>query len=621
MSRIDCICNRNIKIIATYVNSKLGSFQDLFDGCPYPYDEYASARDFFLNEDEWTSFENFEKIFRTAKELVNEDNFYFRCGASSTKLHSWGRFYYFATLFVSPSDGYKRLPFFNKNSNDTKEIEVVVPPTKDLHLKKIRTIIKIKFHEDFSPNRDYIGDGYLRGIVSSIPSLWGLPPASIKQIMNAYNPELLFNQELDFIPYNLDVKIKENKMTLLDPVDGKRRIVGEKILLEPDMVRGKKVFLGKHSRLPKDYTPNKWEKREAIHIISSVQVEGHNILNKGDIYDAPYFILEIIYERSSFSRRFFQIFKFRKNNINTGQDMFETIDQLRRSIRAKNSANLALEKTNSDLSFAKSMLDKYAKELEDKVEKRTMELQNVQQDLVKLNRQLEAKVQNQVVQLERYNDLRRYLSPKLTDEILSGGHTLGAKPKRKIMTVVFTDIRGFSALADSLEPEELFQLLDKYLSEMISIIHKYDGTLNKIMGDGLLIFFGDPVQMDDHYERAVHMSIDMQKRISDLKHEWLAYGHELGIGIGINTAYMTVGNIGSDMHRDYTVIGNQVNVAARLESQAKAGQILISQRTYSKVKNIVSAEDIGFIKVKGIHEPIKTHNIIWEKYGLTQKQL
>jgi adenylate cyclase len=117
--------------------------------------------------------------------------------------------------------------------------------------------------------------------------------------------------------------------------------------------------------------------------------------------------------------------------------------------------------------------------------------------------------------------------------------------------------------------------------------------------------------MEDHVERAVRMAIDMQKKVADLKDHFHQYGHELGAGIGINTGFMTVGNIGSDMHRDYTVIGNQVNVAARLESIAKPGQILISQRTCSKVRNIFKTEEIGEIKVKGIHNPVKTHNVIW----------
>jgi class 3 adenylate cyclase len=180
-----------------------------------------------------------------------------------------------------------------------------------------------------------------------------------------------------------------------------------------------------------------------------------------------------------------------------------------------------------------------------------------------------------------------------------------------MMTVVFTDIRGFSNLTENLEPEELFHLLNRYFSEMIKIAHLYDGTVSKIVGDGILIFFGDPIPMEDHAERGVRMSIDMQKRIKGLTDEWGQYGHELGVGIGINSGFVTVGNVGSDAFRDYTIIGNQVNVAARLETSAKPGQILISQRTYSLIKGLIEVEEIGAVKVKGIHNPIKTYSVVW----------
>ncbi|MCJ7596243.1 MAG: adenylate/guanylate cyclase domain-containing protein, partial [Desulfobacterales bacterium] len=185
--------------------------------------------------------------------------------------------------------------------------------------------------------------------------------------------------------------------------------------------------------------------------------------------------------------------------------------------------------------------------------------------------------------------------------------SLGAEPQRKMMTVMFTDIRNFSSFTERLEPEELFQLLDNYLSEMTKLIYQYEGTLNKIIGDGMLIFFGDPIPMENHAERAVMMAVDMQRKVAQLKDGWLQYGNELGIGIGINTGYMTIGNIGSDTHKDYTVIGNQVNIAARLESLAKPGQILISHRTYTRVKDIVEVEMLGEIQVKGIQNLVEAY--------------
>ena len=124
----------------------------------------------------------------------------------------------------------------------------------------------------------------------------------------------------------------------------------------------------------------------------------------------------------------------------------------------------------------------------------------------------------------------------------------------------------------------------------------------------LLLNF-DPVSMKDHAQRSVLMAIEMQKKAFDLKKEWLHYGYELGMGVGINTGFMTVGNIGSDLHKDYTVIGNQVNVAARLESMARPGQILISQRTYSRVRSFVQARKEGEIQVKGIRNPVTIYEV------------
>ncbi len=612
MSRLDCISNRNIRIIAAYVNSKLGDYHSLFEGIPYPEEEYNSPEDFFLNEDEWTTYENFNQIFRKAKKLVNEQDFFFNCGASSAELlRSWGRYYYFKMLFATPSDAFIRISFFNKNAGDTKEIEVILPPVYDKRIKKLKTILKVEFHSDIDPVKDYIGDPFLKGILSSIPTNWGLAPATIRQPINSYDPEALFNKEPEFIPYKLDVKIEDNIMTLKDPILGQRRIVGEKVLLEPEEINGQKVFLGKYTKGSPDYPTKAGEKKEAILITETIHTDNRTLLNEGEIYMAPYFIIYVSYDRLTPIQRFSQIFKFRGKRYYSGLKLTETINQLTKSIKAKNDAYHALEKANTELIKAKAQLDEHARKLEQKVEERTTDLRKTQQDLLQLNRNLEAKVKSQVAQLEKYNELRRYLSPKLTEKILSNDHGFGTESKRKMMTVVFTDIRGFSGLTDNLEPEELFHLLDKYLSEMIKIIHHHDGTLNKIIGDGLLIFFGDPIPMEDHAERAVQMAIDMQKKIADIIDEWRQYDHELGVGIGINTGFMTVGNIGPDTHRDYTVIGNQVNVASSLQSHAKSGQILISQRTFSKVKGFVKAKEVGKIVVKGIHNPIKTYDLIW----------
>ena len=609
MSRVDCISNRNIKIAASYVAHKLGGHGHLFEGIAYPTDRYASPEDFFLNEDEWTTYQNFLAIFRRAKEMVDEPYFYFNCGSSAARLRSWGRLDYFVPIFTSPSDGFRKLPFFNRQFTDTKDVEVLVPPSYDKAFRKMRTILEIRHHEDMDAHADYLGDPYSRGMISSIPTIWGLQPALVKQLMNPYDPEILFNQEPELSLFGLEPRMENHWLTVSHPTYGQRKPVGKKVLLIPEFINGRPVYLGKYQDFPDNPFRSEEGQQEALLITETVQVGQRTLLKAGEIFKAPSFILDVAFDRLSVKGRLSNTFVFRKKSEESAAGYIETVNELKETIVDRNRAYLDLEKANTELLEAKARVDEYAHTLEQRVEERTKALSQAQEELKIFNQDLEAKVRDHVEQLRRYNELRRYLSPKLSEIILSSGNTLGAAPQRKMMTVVFSDIRNFTSFTENLEPEELFPLMDKYLSEMTKIIHQYDGTLNKIIGDGLLVFYGDPIPMTDHAQRAVMMAIDMQKKIVELKDEWLEYGHDFGVGIGINTGYMTVGNIGSDIHKDYTVIGNQVNVASRLESLAKGGQILVSQRTYSKVKSLVEVEKVGIIQVQGLRDPVVTYNV------------
>jgi len=609
VSRIDCISTRNTKIIATYVSYKLGHHNSLFEGLPYTSDRYSSADDFFLNEDEWTTLDTFHTVLRRGKDMVGEPHFFFQCGASCAALRSWGRLDYFTRVFTSPNDGFKRLPEFNKHFNDTMEFEVLVPPFYDKDLGRIRTLLEVRYHEDVDVHKDYIRNPYLRGILSSIPTIWGLRPALVKQPLSPYDPEILFNREPEFAAFDLDLRSENNHLTSRDPEDGGRKVVGKRVLLEPEFLNGRPVYMGRHTDFPAGIAKKSLHHWEALLITETIRKENRILLRAGEIFKAPCFIFDVTYDTFSWKDRVSQLIRLQRTPEAFAAGLIETINQLRETNDARNMAYQELEKANTALTEARNRLDDYARNLESMVSERTAELNRTKEELLHFNLNLKAKVEKQVEELRRYHELRRYLSPKLSERILSLGSDLGAEPLRKMMTVVFTDIRNFSSLTENLEPEELFQLLDAYLSEMTTLIHRYDGTLNKINGDGMLIFFGDPIPLHDHAQRAVMMALEMQSKVSALRHEWLQYGHELGLGIGINTGYMTVGNIGSDTHKDYTVIGNQVNVAARLESLAKPGQILISQRTYSRVKDMVEVEQVGEIRVKGLSHPVVTYNV------------
>jgi class 3 adenylate cyclase len=184
------------------------------------------------------------------------------------------------------------------------------------------------------------------------------------------------------------------------------------------------------------------------------------------------------------------------------------------------------------------------------------------------------------------------------------------KPRRKNLSIFFVDIRNFNTFIEMLEPEELLGILDLYFTEMTRIIFEWGGTVGKFISDGIMGFFGDPEECPNHAELAIKMGLEMNYRIGRLNEKTpILKDYPLSIGIGINTGYVTVGNIGPTNHRDYTVIGRAVNLAAHLETRAKPGQILIGPRTFSLVEDIVKAQESDTIKVKGYEKPVKVFEV------------
>jgi class 3 adenylate cyclase/HAMP domain-containing protein len=227
-------------------------------------------------------------------------------------------------------------------------------------------------------------------------------------------------------------------------------------------------------------------------------------------------------------------------------------------------------------------------------------------ELETLNTGLQTTVDTKVAELERASRLKRYLSPQLAESILSGERDVSLTTSRKLLTVFFSDVRGFTAAAERMEPEQLVDELNDYLTEMTEIVFKHGGTLDKYVGDAVMVFFGDPVPQEDHARRAVLMGFEMQERMAELQQRWMGrYQHSFEIGIGIATGWVTVGDIGSPARSDYTVLGNEVNLAARLADRAASGQILVTERTLADVTDIASAQPIDEILLKGISRPIK----------------
>ena len=210
--------------------------------------------------------------------------------------------------------------------------------------------------------------------------------------------------------------------------------------------------------------------------------------------------------------------------------------------------------------------------------------------------------------------LSKYLSPQLYKSIFSGERDVEVASQRKKLTIFFSDIAGFTETTDLLESEELTSLLNQYLTEMSSIALEYGATIDKFIGDAIMLFFGDPESKGAKLDAiaCVKMAIVMQQRMRDLQAEWRERGqeHVFQLRIGINTGYCTVGNFGSADRVDYTIIGNEVNLAARLQPHADLGGVLLAHETYSLVKDAVLAEETGTITVKGFPKPVKTYRVV-----------
>ena len=215
--------------------------------------------------------------------------------------------------------------------------------------------------------------------------------------------------------------------------------------------------------------------------------------------------------------------------------------------------------------------------------------------------------------------MRRYLSPQLFQALVGGyGGENTAVHTRTKLTVYFSDIVGFSDLTDSTEPELLSEVLNSYLTAMSNIALKYGGTIDKFVGDAVMVFFGAPEPMDDAQQakNSVKMALEMREALYQLQVGWKQKGitQNLRIRAGINTGICTVGNFGSEERMDYTIIGNQVNLAARLETAAPPEKIYISSTTYALVEELVEASYVGPIHVKGFHQPVE----VWELIGLAE---
>jgi class 3 adenylate cyclase len=241
-----------------------------------------------------------------------------------------------------------------------------------------------------------------------------------------------------------------------------------------------------------------------------------------------------------------------------------------------------------------------------------LRIKQLHDTLAEWNRTLAEKVNQQVAELQRMQRLQRYLSPQIAATILGSEAEL-FKTHRREITIVFLDLRGFTAFSDAAEPEEVMEFLRNYHAQMGSLVFKYEGTLERFMGDGIVVIFNDPIPCENHSQKAARMALEMRDRVKELRVGWLKMGFDLDLGVGLASGYATLGTLGFEGRMDYGTVGNLPNLAARLCAEAQGGQILTDRKTMSKLEEFFDAAFLEEVRLKGINRPVMAYNILSAK--------
>ena len=255
------------------------------------------------------------------------------------------------------------------------------------------------------------------------------------------------------------------------------------------------------------------------------------------------------------------------------------------------------------------------KALHDTVQDQAKRLEDQAAELAAWNQRLEERVKLQLDEIEKVGRLKRFLAPQLAEMIVSTGDEGILESHRRDIVVVFCDLRGYTAFAETGEPEEVWAVLREFHAAVGPLVTRFEGTLDHFSGDGLMVYFNDPLPCPDPADRAVRMAVEMRAAVGELMSGWRRRGFDLGLGIGVAQGYATLGQIGFEERVDYTAIGTVTNLATRLCGEARDGQILLSKRVATAVEATVTLEEIGNLALKGLSQAVAVYNVPGEVSG------
>ncbi len=292
-------------------------------------------------------------------------------------------------------------------------------------------------------------------------------------------------------------------------------------------------------------------------------------------------------------------------------------DEIGNLARDLNTMRESIRTLFAELRDSHEALEEYGRTLERKVEERTAELAQAVREAENARAAVEEEVRKQVVELERVSQLKRFFSPQLAELMISSGQEKLMESHRREITVVFCDLRGFTAFAETAEPEVVMRVLREYHEAVGPLIFQYEATLEHFAGDGMMALFNDPLPCPDPAVRAVQMAMGMQREVGKLVELWRGQGYVLGFGVGIAMGYATMGQIGFEGRFHYGAIGSVINLASRLGDEAEAGQILVTQQVYAEIEQISEAVQVGELTLKGFLKPIAAFNVRGMKPGIS----
>jgi len=562
------------------------------------FDRTGLSRDELTSRREYVDLPTSRIIFSTVKEIMgnNDPMIFYDIGREAARLRSLDLLHDIGASLGNVKEAVCFIPRFNHKFNNV--FDMVVCGVSDRS-----AVVLIYYNNRYDGLWFYDQCPWNKGNIAAIPTAWDLPYMDIEEPLCRFSLDEIFR---DYAFWGHSFRCDGNTAFLGDEPFAVKVTIGKEELgrsidsvsrMNPLNRKGVPiaVFTNQGYEIPgRDNSAGQSDIPSGMLITKDTVVSNRLTLRKGQIFGAPYCRLNIRWQRKK------QILGILLDKtVRKHRDSGRLLEHLEKELEANILQKQELIKSREELQIAHNRLKDYTERLEQMVRERTRELEAEKEKV-----------------LNAQKLLSRYLAPQLTRKILEGQIEMVWGHQRKKLTMLFSDIKDFTQTTDSMEPEDMAGLLNQYLSHMIEIVHKYEGTLAHIIGDALFVFFGAPEYTSDknHALQCVHMAIDMQVQMKVLQKKWFTEGIEdpLQIRCGINTGMATVGGYGSKDRREYTAMGSQVNLTSRLESACQPGGILISHSTWALVKGKIGCEPMGQITMKGFQRPVRTYQVVLE---------